>query len=40
MCSVTRGDMLSVDGDADAAAEAGVHKGWNEFRQLVSLPNQ
>jgi len=29
------GDMLSVDGDADAAVEARVHKGWNKFRQLV-----
>jgi len=27
------GDMLSVDGDADAAVEAG----WNKFRQLVPL---
>jgi len=31
------GDMLSVDGDADAAVEARVLKGWNTFRQLVSL---
>jgi len=31
------GDMLSVDGDADAAVEARVHKGWNKFRQLVPL---
>jgi len=29
------GDMLSVDGDADAALKARVHKGWNKFRQLV-----
>jgi len=29
--------MLSVDGDADAAVEARVRKGWNKFRQLVSL---
>jgi len=29
------GDMLSVNGDADAAVEARVHKGWNKFRQLV-----
>jgi len=27
-------DIMSVDGDADAAVEA-VHKGWNKFRQLV-----
>jgi len=27
-------DMLSVDGDADAAVEA---RGWNKFRQLVPL---
>jgi len=31
------GDMLNVDGDADAAVEAGVCKGWNAFRQLVPL---
>jgi len=31
------GDMLSVDGDADVAVEAKVHKGWNKFRQLVPL---
>ena len=31
------GDMLSVDGDADAAVEARVCKGWNKFRQLVPL---
>jgi len=29
------GDMLSVDGDADAALEARVCKGWNKFRQLT-----
>ena len=29
------GDMLSVDGDADAALKATIHKGWNKFRQLV-----
>ena len=28
-------DMLSVDGDADAALEARVCKGLNKFRQLV-----
>jgi len=31
------GDMLSVDGDADAAVEARVCKEWNKFRQLVPL---
>jgi len=31
------GDMLSVDGDADAAVEARVCNGWNKFRQLVPL---
>jgi len=31
------GDMLSVDGDADAAAEARIQIGWNKFRQLVPL---
>ena len=34
-CNV--GDMLSVDGNADAAVEAGGCRGWNEFRQLVPL---
>ena len=29
------GDMLSVDGDADAAVEARIRTGWNKFRQLV-----
>jgi len=28
------GDMLSVDGDADAAVEARIQIGWNKFRQL------
>jgi len=28
---------MSVDGDADAAVEAKVHRGWNKFRQLVLL---
>jgi len=28
-------DMLSVDGDADAAVEARVYKRWNKF-SLVS----
>ena len=31
------GDMLSVDGDADAAVEARIGIGWNKFRQLVPL---
>jgi len=31
------GDMLSVDGDADAAVEANIRIGWNKFRQLVPL---
>jgi len=31
------GDMLSVDGDADAAMEARIRIGWNKFGQLVPL---
>ena len=31
------GDMLSVDGDADAAVEARIQIGWNKFWQLVPL---
>jgi len=31
------GDMLSVDGDADADVEARIRIGWNKFRQLVPL---
>jgi len=31
------GDMLSVDGDADAAVETRIRFGWNKFRQLVPL---
>ena len=31
------GDMLSVDGDADAAVEARIRIGGNTFRQLVPL---
>ena len=31
------GDMLSVDGDADAAVEARIRIEWNKFRQLVPL---
>jgi len=29
------GDMLSVDGDADAAVETRIQNGWNKFRKLV-----
>jgi len=29
------GDMLSMDGDADAAVDARIRIGWNRFRQLV-----
>jgi len=32
------GDMLSVDGDADAAVEARIRIGWNKFRHLVMMP--
>jgi len=31
------GDMLRVDGDADAAVENRIQIGWNKFRQLVPL---
>jgi len=31
------GDMLSVDGDADATVENRIRNGWNKFRQLVPL---
>jgi len=31
------GDMLNVDGDADAAVEARIRTGWSKFRQLVPL---
>ena len=31
------GDILSVDGDADAAMETRIQIGWNKFRQLVPL---
>jgi len=31
------GNMLSADGDADAAVEARIRIGWNKFRQLVPL---
>jgi len=29
------GDMLNVDGDADAAVETRIQIGWNKLRQLV-----
>jgi len=34
------GDMLSVDGDADATLEDRIRLGWNKFRQedLHSTP--
>jgi len=31
------GNMLSVDGDADAAVETRIRIGWNKFRQLIPL---
>ena len=31
------GDMLSADGDADAAVEARIGTSWNKFRQLVPM---
>jgi len=31
------GDMLSVDGDADAAVEARIRIVWNKLRQLLPL---
>jgi len=31
------GDMMSVDGDTDAAVEARIRIGWNKFRQSVPL---
>jgi len=35
------GDMLSVDGDADASSvETRIRIGWNNFRQLVLLTNK
>jgi len=30
------GDMLSVDGDADAVVEARIRIGWNKFRQYAT----
>ena len=29
------GDMLSVDGDADAAVETRIRIGWNKFRHFL-----
>jgi len=34
---LVEGDMLSVDGDADAAVEMRMQIGWNKCRQLVPL---
>jgi len=31
-------DMLSVDGDTDAAVEARIRIGWNKCRHLVQVP--
>jgi len=31
------GNMLSVDGDVDAAVENRIRIGWNKFRHLVPL---
>ena len=31
------GDMLSVDGDADAAVEARIRIGWNGFLSLIHI---
>jgi len=31
------GDMLGVDGDADAAVENRIRIGWNKFNQFVPL---
>jgi len=31
------GDMMSLDGVADAAMRTTIEIGWNKFRQLVSL---
>ena len=32
------GNMLSVDGVADASAEARIQKGWNKLGHLAPLP--
>ena len=34
------GDMLSVDGDADAAVEARIRIGWNKFRDIGATAYQ
>jgi len=31
------GDIMSLDGDADAAVENTIRTGWNKFRQMVPL---
>jgi len=31
------GDILSVDGDADAAMKTRIRIGWNKFRHLIPL---
>jgi len=31
------GDILSEDGDADAAVETRIRIGWNKFRQMVPI---
>jgi len=31
------GDMLTVDGDADAAVENRIRIGWNKFMQFLPL---
>jgi len=31
------GDMLSIDGDADATVETRIRIGWNKFRQSIAL---
>ena len=31
------GDMLNINGDADAAVETRIRTEWNKFRQLVPL---
>ena len=36
-CYLHVGDMMSVDGNADAVVEARIRICWNKFRQLVPL---
>ena len=31
------GDMLSVDGDADASVTSRIHSGWFKFRSVASF---